>query len=67
MPDKVPRFITKWIEISDHSGGTHNTNKKIRFKTPMLRSHLCDTMMHILLLQEKVLLQLQIMMHTIKN
>ena len=41
--DKVPRFITKkWIEVFDQSGGTYSTNKKIRFKTPMLRSDLCD-------------------------
>ena len=41
--DKVPRFITKkWIEVFDHSGGTYNTNKQIRIKTPMLRSNLCD-------------------------
>ena len=41
--DKVPRFITKkWIEVHNQSGGTYNTNKKIRFKTPMLISDLCD-------------------------
>ena len=41
--DKIPRFITKkWIEVYDQSGGTYNTNKQIRFKTPMLRSDLCD-------------------------
>ena len=43
IPDKVPRFITKkWIEVFDQSGGTYNTNKQIRFKTPMLRYDLCD-------------------------
>ena len=42
-PDKVPRFITKkWIEVSDQSGRAYNTSKKIRFKTSMLRSDLCD-------------------------
>ena len=41
--DKVPRFIIKkWIEVYDQSGGGYNTNKQIRFKTPMLRSDLCD-------------------------
>ena len=41
--DKVPRFINKkWIEIFDQSGGTYSTNRKIRFKTQMLRSDLCD-------------------------
>ena len=39
----MPRFITKkWIEVSDQSGGAYNTNKQISFKTPMLRSDLCD-------------------------
>ena len=43
IPDKLPRFITKkWIEVSDQSGGTYNTNKQIRFKASMLRSDLCD-------------------------
>ena len=43
MSDKIPRFITKkWIEIYDKSGGTYSTNKQTRFKTPMLRSDLCD-------------------------
>ena len=43
ISDKVPRFITKkWIEVHDKSGGAYNTNKQKRFKTPMLRSDLCD-------------------------
>ena len=43
IPDKVSRFITeKCIEVHDRSGETYNTNKKIRFKTSMLRSDLCD-------------------------
>ena len=43
IPDKVPRFITiKWIEFHDQFGRTYNTNEKIRFKTSMLRSDLCD-------------------------
>ena len=41
--DKVPRFITKnWVEVYYQSGGTYNPNKQIRFKTPQLRSDLCD-------------------------
>ena len=41
--DKVPRFITKkWIKVYDQSGETCSTNRKIRFKTSMLRSDLCD-------------------------
>ena len=43
IPDQVPRFVTKkWVKIYDQSGGTYNINKQIRFKTPMLRSYLCD-------------------------
>ena len=43
MPDQVPRFVTKkWAEIHDESGGTYNFNNEIRFKTPALRSDLCD-------------------------
>ena len=41
--DKVSRFITeKWIEVYAQSGGTYNTKKPIRFKTPILRSDLYD-------------------------
>ena len=39
----LPRFITKkWIEVYDQSETNYNPNKKIRIKTPMLRSDLCD-------------------------
>ena len=38
-----PKFTTrKWIEIFDQSNAAYNTNKDIRFKTPQLRSDLCD-------------------------
>ena len=41
--DQVPRYVTKkWIEVYDESGGTYSVNKEIKFKTPMLRSDLCD-------------------------
>ena len=44
--DNVPRFITKkWIEFFDQSGSAkdrYKLSKQIRFKTSMLRSHLCD-------------------------
>ena len=37
------RFVTKsWIEVHDQSGKNYNPNKKIRIKTSMLRSDLCD-------------------------
>ena len=43
--ENLPRFVTKkWIEVYDQSGGNYNVNKeiKIRIKTSMLRSDLCD-------------------------
>ena len=69
IPDQVPRFVTKkWVEIYDKSGRTCNANKESRFKTPMLRSDLYDyNDAYILLLQVKLLLLIQIMMHMIKN
>ena len=53
--NKVPRFITKkWIEVYDQSGGTYNTNKQIRLKTPMLRSDLCDYSDAYILIKGKI-------------
>ena len=35
----MPKFVTKkWIKVNDQ----YSVNKKIRFKTSMLRSDLCD-------------------------
>ena len=42
IPDKVHRFTKKWIKAHDQFGETYNTNKKIRIKTSILRSNLCD-------------------------
>ena len=40
--EKLSKFITrKYIKVSSLSN-TYNENKSIRFKTPMLRSNLCD-------------------------
>ena len=42
-PNKPTKFRTKyWVEINDESRGTYNNNSKIRFKTSMIRSSLCD-------------------------
>ena len=42
-PNQPTRFRTKkWVEINDESRGTYNTNSKIKFKTSILRSNLCD-------------------------
>ena len=73
LSDKVPRFITKkMIEVHDQSANAenrYNPNKQIRFKKPMLRSDYVTTVMHILFLKEKLLLQIQIMMqmHMTRN
>ena len=44
--DEIPRFTTKkWVEVHYQSGSAddrYKPNKQIRFKTPMLRSDLCD-------------------------
>ena len=32
----------KWIELNDFSNVQYSVNKNIRFKTPMLRSHVSD-------------------------
>ena len=41
--NELPRYVTKkWIGIYDESNGTYNVNKEVRFKTPQLRSDLCD-------------------------
>ena len=32
----------KWVEINDLSSGQYSVNKKIRFKTSILGSDLCD-------------------------
>ena len=41
--NQLPKFTArKWIEIFDKSGGTYNVKKDIKFKTPQLRSDLCD-------------------------
>ena len=31
-----------WVEINDESRGTYNTNSKIKFKTTVLKSSLCN-------------------------
>ena len=42
-PSQPTKFRTKnWVEINNDSGGMYNTNSRIKFKTSMLRSSLCD-------------------------
>ena len=42
MSEKLSKFVTsEYVGVSSLSN-TYNENKSIRFKTPMLRSNLCD-------------------------
>ena len=41
--NQLSKFKTKnWVEINDESWGTYNKDNQIKFKTPTLRSRLCD-------------------------
>ena len=43
LSNKSSKFKTKnWVEINDESKGTYNYDKKIKFKTTVLKSSLCD-------------------------
>ena len=43
VSSKASKFwTTNWVEINDEARGTYSPNKQIKFKTPMLRSSLCD-------------------------
>ena len=40
---KPYKFRTKnWIDINDDSRGTYQANSRIKFKSKMLKSNLCD-------------------------
>ena len=42
-PNQPTKFRTKnWVEINNDSRGTYNRNSRIKFKTSMSRSSLCD-------------------------
>ena len=40
--EKLSKFVTREYVIVNSLSNTYNENKSIRFKTPMLRSNLCD-------------------------
>ena len=44
----------KWVEISDESRGTYNTNTRIKSKTTMLKSSLCNYSDAYILVKGKV-------------
>ena len=39
----LSKFVTREHDEVSTLSNTHNENKSIRFKTPMLRSNLCDS------------------------
>ena len=71
IPDKVPRCIAnKWIHIHDQSGTAENKykpNRQIRFKTSMLRSNLRDYSDAYIVVERKITVQIQIMIHMTRN
>ena len=43
IPNQPTKFKTKnWVQINDDGRGKYNFNSRIKFKTSMLRSSLCD-------------------------
>ena len=51
----VPKFVTKkWTKVNNLSGGQFSVNKNM-FKTPMLRSDLCDYSDAYILLKRTVI------------
>ena len=39
----ISKFVTRnWIKVNDRSSSQYSSIKNIKFKTPMLRSDLCD-------------------------
>ena len=61
--DEMSRFITKkWVVIHDQSGSVDNRykpSKRIRFKTSMLRSDLCDCSDAYIVVKENIILTKQ--------
>ena len=53
--NKTPKFRTKnWVEINDESRGTYNDDKKVKFKTTMLKSSLCNYSNAFILVKGKI-------------
>ena len=42
MSEKLSKFVTREYVRVNSLSNTYNQNKSIRFKTPMLKSNLCD-------------------------
>ena len=53
MPRQPSECRTKyWVEINDNSCGIYDTNSQIKSKALMLKSNLCDIVMHTYMLKE---------------
>ena len=52
--EKLSKFVTREYVRVNSSSNTYNENKSIRFKTPMLRSNLCDYSDAYILVKGKV-------------
>ena len=56
MSEKLSKFVTReYVKVNSLSN-TYNENKSIRFKTPMLRSNLCDYSDAYILVKGKITL-----------
>ena len=42
MSEQLPKFVTREYAKVNSLSNTYNENRPVRFKTPMLRSNLCD-------------------------
>ena len=55
MSKKLSKFVTtEYVKVNSLSN-TYNENKSIRFKTPMLRSNLCDYSNAYILVKGKIM------------
>ena len=66
--DNVAIFIIKtWVEVSDQSGESQNTCKQIILKHQCWDHLYTIKVMHVFFPKELLLLQIQIVMHMIRN
>ena len=55
ISNQPSKFRTKiWVEINDESRGTYNVNSKLKFKTTILKSSLCDYSDSYILVKGKI-------------
>ena len=54
MSEQLSKFVTREYVTVNSLINTYNENKSIRFKTPMLRSHLCNYSDAYILVKRKI-------------